>query len=203
MYEEFTQTLGGLDPKKSIEKKVLPFAPQATQNEAKAGKLATKEVKYFMRKVITGDTVEFDFTGIPKTKGVTNLENGAIPNQSTGIVKRVEVRYHTSADITVLTAKPAPLATTDDPALINAELEVNIGDTPILKNAMNNFNHSPNLADQAAVLANGFNLTNHEPYKGNDVVKATLRCGSTLQSSTNAVMEIAIICEELIKNRSI
>ena len=203
MENEYSNSLSGLDPKKSIERKVLPKVPPSLQADAKAGKLATREVKYFMRLLVTGTMVEYDFTSVAKTKGVTNLDNAAVPQNSHGIIKRIEVRYYTGADCTVLASKYAPLASTLDPALMNGELEVKVADEVICLNPMNNFQHSPSERDQAADLANGFNLNNHEPYRGGDIIKAVLRCGSTLQSSNPAAMEVAIICEEVIKNRSL
>ena len=200
---EFENSLGTLNPRSSIEKSVLPKLSEAVKEDAKNGKLTTKEVKYYMRKLITGTSVEFDFKSVLAAEGITNLESGKIPSGSAGVIKRVSIRHYTAAEVAVGTAKLAPLAATDDPALINAELEIKIGDETIIKNCMNNFNHSPNMIDQHASLADGMNLSTHEPYKGGESVTAMLRCPAALQSSTPAVMEIGIIVEEMKKKRSI
>lgn len=203
MENEFKNSLGDLNPRSSIEKSVIPKLSVPIQADAKAGKLATREMKYYMRKVVSGTAVEFDFKSLAAAEGLTNLENGKLPSGSSGVIKRITARYYTSAEINIYTGKYAPIASTDDPALVNAELEIKVGDETICKNPMNNFNHSPNMTDQAASLADGFNLSSHEPYKGGESITAMLRCPAALQNSTNAVLEIAVIVEELKKKRSI
>lgn len=126
-------------------------------------KWRNKQLRYYdsvkyVRKDISSKSgmLEIFTDDLDKVVGVTNVSKGKLDTGEVLNIRRIELMYDNGSGITTKTADLAPLAATDDNALLNGEVEVKIGGATVLKVPTNAFTQ-PDQTVQGS-QANGFNL---------------------------------------------
>jgi len=114
-----------------------------TRKKWKEGTLQFDDGVFFVRKDITDASgiVEVFTDALDKATGITNISKGKLPEFVNLALERVELRYDVlaTANQALTVFDYLPLAETDDPALMNGELEMLVEGKPIFKILVNKF----------------------------------------------------------------
>lgn len=133
--------------------------PDSTVSKLEKGDLRFVDIVKYVNKAITAGAgiVEVFTDGLDKEVGISNISKGKLDKGENMVLRRVELMYdNIAAGATTKTADYAPLAATDDNALLNGEIELKIAGTSVMKVPTNSFTQP----DRKVVgsQANGFNL---------------------------------------------
>lgn len=151
-------------------------------------------IKY-VRKVITSANgiVEIFTDALDKVVGITNISKGKLDEGEAMNIRRIELMYDNGAGITEKTADFAPLAATDDNAVLNGEVELKISGLTVLKLPANSFTQ-PDRTVQGS-QANGVNLNAPIPVSDKDDIQILMHFPQVVTSGggTADVIEFKIV----------
>ena len=191
----------GSPAQNAIINHVVPVLDPVTANAVGNGEYKNDGTEFFYNVMLTSQgQLDIVDPSVAEAEGVTNLSFGRIPVDVNGVITRIECTIKTVGGVTVKTAAYAPLASTDDPALMNGSLEVKISGKRLIKIPMNAFRHSPNVADQSTALQNGYNLKTPYPFIGGSQVEFNFKPanGATI-AATGTAFSVKLIAEYLVR----
>ena len=156
----------------AIVNHVVPALDTPIQNAVNNGEYKNDPIELFYNVLMTSQgQLDIVDQAVAETEGITNIPFGKVPSDMNGVFMRIEVDIKTTAGVALKTAAYAPLATTDDAAIMNGSLELKIAGKRLLKIPMSSFHHSPNVADQCTLLQNGYNLKTPYPFLGGSQIE--------------------------------
>jgi hypothetical protein len=145
-----------------------------TQRAIKNGTQKFKDGLFYIRREITGKSgiVQLFEAKVDKEDGITNFEKGRLPQSVNLMLNRLSIQLAQAPSIDAKTGKYAPLTALSDPAVVNGEVEVTVGNRSILRVPINEFMHPAK--DTQNSPKNSFNLNAPELIKEGEDIQVEL-----------------------------
>jgi hypothetical protein len=152
-------------------------------------------VKYVRKDVsLLAGSIDIFTDSLDKEPGITNFTKARLDSNENLMLERIELNYDRGTGITTKTADLAPIVSSDDNAIFNGEVEIQVGGKTIAKIPVSSFSDAPKGQNAVEKKCNGFNLSSPKLIKeGEEIQIRLITVGTIASSSDKDIIEFKLL----------